>query len=88
MKRILESIEHSKVKSLTEEGCPAITRANLYKIEGHEFIAISFTLLFMSNHPTNDEFVRYLKGKYIYKRVWTIKLTTLKKSLVNLGIAF
>ena len=84
---IQRSIQKSRVKSLTSDGEKAITRAHYYREIGKDYIGIRFSLLYFSREKQEfDDFIRCYKGKYVYKRIWTIKLKTLLTVLYDLEI--
>ena len=84
---IKKSIRKSKVKSLTARGDKAITRAFLFQEIGKDYVAISFSLLYFTDTKIDDDIlVRKCGKKYVYLREWTIKLTTILKTLSNLDI--
>ena len=84
---IQKSIKNSKVKSFTANGEKAITRAYFYKEKDKDYIGISFSVIYLSDSDKeNDEYVRSIGDKFVYKREYTLKRSTLMDTLINLGI--
>ena len=85
--KIKKSILKSKVKSFTTNGEKAITRSYFYKEDGKDYTGISFNILYFSSSDTeNDECVRHIGNKWVYKRTYSIKLPTILDTLINLGV--
>ena len=82
---IQKSILQSKVKSHTNDGNLAITRCYAFREKNKDYTGLSFTMIYFSSDiEITDEYVRRYKDKFVYKREYTIKLSTLIGTLANL----
>ena len=86
MKLYQKSNLRAKVKSLTDDNEKAITRAFVYRHKGSDELLLNITVLFFSkNDDEDDELVRVVGNRYLYRRETPIKSSTLRELLVQLG---
>ena len=84
---IKKGILESKVKSITSQGEKAITRAFLYKEKDKNYTGLHHTMLYFTSEPDNQgAFIRKVGNKFLYKKEWTVKLSTVLETLLNLQI--
>ena len=87
MVSILKSKLNAKVKSLTNEGHKAISRAYYFKHEEDDIVYLHMSMLYFSkDNKTNDELVRTIGDTYVYFRTHPIKLDTLYLLLEQLKL--